>query len=282
MVTYFRSFIDLSFELIFTGGRFKKKRIHLYVNPSKIPRVVSNSKSEGPEINPQSITHILAMQTSIPNQEMIQRTKVIAENINKPIITNKKTSLIFRDSGISVKQLRILGFEEEVIDGLLIDPVYMEELNSESIKSDENASSSINPLSIKSIASFGKKLGKTLNPLKFSKPVLQPKEKENIIDPTNPLAVVIYSSKNKKILLPLDKRGIKHIKQIINSIQPWLTVLPSKNISETFTIENTTKLLFLDDQYDAEELVIIPRSSNPNLTHQTLQGGYNNWFEIPS
>ncbi len=282
MVIYIRGYLNYCFELIITEGKkfkSKKKRIHILINPNNEVNILPG-KSET-EVNTQSITHILSMQTSIINSEMIKRTVTLAENTNKPVITNKKSSLQFRELGISVKQLRILGYDEEVIDGLSVDPVYMEEIDKKIIEKSQSEKKNTNTLSLKNISKFGKKLTKNLNPLNLGKNIIKI-EPEKKIDPTNPMAIVVYSNNNKKIMIPLDDRGIKHIQQIINSIKPWVVIMPEMNISDTYNINNTEKLIFMNKEYKAEEMMLVPRSSNPTIKHQTLLCGFNTWYKIPS
>lgn len=273
MAIYIRTYSDFSYELIFTEGKFKKKRLHLLVNPGSEVKLPSTDRDGQVEINPESITHILTMQTSIIDDDMLHSTIRLAEITNKPIITNKKTSLTLRKFGLSVKQLRLIGFEEEVVEGLSLDPVYQEE-----IAYHVEPSAILKPLD--RIGNFGKKLTKSLTG-NLLKGIIKEEKRDIKIDASNPLAVVVGVNRNQTILLPLDDRAVKNLKKIVEAIKPWLAVFPYVDISNTINISGSKKVIIMNKDYQSEEIIIVPQSSNPGIDHQTILAGLNAWFEIP-
>ena len=104
MSLYIRAYEDYSYEIIYTQGKVRKKRIHLLINPGSQITLQGTSKSSETEVNIQSLTHILAMETSVIKPDLINRTVKIAEMTNKPIITNKESSDKFREKGLSIAQ----------------------------------------------------------------------------------------------------------------------------------------------------------------------------------
>ncbi|MCY3410629.1 MAG: hypothetical protein INQ03_03225 [Candidatus Heimdallarchaeota archaeon] len=286
MAIYIRCYRNNCMELIFTEGRKNKKRIHILINPSEDIRLPTTASEDEAELNPQSITHILAMQTSIIHPEMLTRTTRIAEQTNLPIITNKKSAVFFKEAGLSVKQLRILGFTEEVIDGLSIDPVYKEELPEETLdlekteEEEEEIKEKEKPL--KKFSKIGKKLGQQLNPIHLAKnlPKKEEKQEEVVIDATNPLAIIIGLSQKKSILFPLDKRGLKYLDKTIAAVKPYLVVIPEVNPSRSFSLSEIEKVVFIDPNYTAEEKMVIPTSHNQSMLHTTILGGYHKWYEV--
>ncbi len=276
MTLYVRAYDDFSYELIFLEGRVRKKRLHLLVNPSKHVHLPGTSK-EGIELNIESLTHIITMQTSVVNNELIHRTTFLAERTNKPIITNSETAELFKEQGLSVRQLRVIGFQQEVVDGIQIDPIYLKELSQE-VK--EHAPKRpldpvvdllklVNPFSWKPV----KRVTKTLFP-KLVKP------DEVLIDPGKPLAFHIELGTSHSILLPLDKRGMDHINQIIPNMEIKTVVIPNQDISFTKTITQGARQVIILNSDVGEEPLFVPKSQNAYIKHDSIYGSLEEWVEI--
>jgi len=257
------------------GGRRKKTRLHLLVNPSS--RVhLPGIKADGIELNIESLTHIITMETSVVNDALLDRTTHLAERTNKPIITNEETAIRFKERGLSVRQLRIIGHQQEVVDDIHIDPVYMQELSDE-----------VRELPKKKRLDPVTDLLKIVNPLQW-KPIklltkgLFPKsvKEDNIIDPSKPLAFHIEFSNSGSILLPLDKRGIKYINRIIPNLKPKTLILPNQDLAYTKLVNPGVKQVIILNGVGDEEPIIIPRSHNAYIPHDSVYGSLEVWIEI--
>jgi hypothetical protein len=254
---YIRTYFDYCYEIIYTEGRVKKKRIHLLINPGKNAKLKGHAKKEETEINVESLTHVVAMETSVQDPKIIDRTTKFAEITNKPIITNDETAILFKENGLSIKQLRILGYDEEVIDGLRIDPVYSEELP-------EVVKNSKRPSITSKITDIGKIVTDVINPLKW-KPVEKikttVKNGNPEIDPSKPLAIYITFGKVETVLVPLDTRAISNINKLIATMNPKIVVLPNLTISDTLSIGEGAKLaLVLHETHKLEQVDITQKS----------------------
>jgi hypothetical protein len=283
---YIRAYEDYSYELIYTEGSIRKKRIHLLVNPGNHVKLQGTAKDRETEVNVQSLTHIVAMETSIVKSQLLKRTVKIAELTNKPIITNKESSTKFREKGISVKQLRILGFQEEVIDGLTVDPIYMEELGDMAQEPEEKASFSFSSIGSKMIE-FTKSVPRKLNPFKW-KPVKKithsitgTENAEFVVDPSNPLAMYVKFSKSDDIIIPLDLRAMDHIDELLPHLTPKLILLPNVDVSDTLEINHKARaLLVFNKENKQEKAIVIPKTYNPEAKHDTLYAGFEEWVDI--
>lgn len=271
MAIYIRVYPEFSYEIIFTGGKLKKKRFHILINPNKHVKLPLKDDDEI-RLNTKSLTHIASMEPSLSNKDMFQRTIKIAEITNRPIITNKDSKEKFREHGISVTQLRTLGYEEQIVDGLNVDPVYKEEISDD--YKEEYQKDKPNLLTV------GKQVIDLFNPLKWQK---DKTSKKNIkVDPTKPLALVISMKKSNTILIPLDRRGIDHINMLVKSLKPWLTVIMSNNLGDTFDIEEGTKnILIIQDEYKANQTLQASKGYNLSIPHHTFVCGIKQWAEIP-
>jgi hypothetical protein len=271
MAIYIRAYPEFCYEIIFTGGKVKKKRFHILINPNRHVKLPVKNDEEI-RINTESLTHIASMEPSLSDPDMIQRTIKIAEITNRPIITNKDSKEKFREYGISITQLRTLGYEEQIVDGLNVDPVYKEEISDDYIEEYQKEKPSI--------INVGKQVIDLFNPLKWQK---EKTSKRNIqVDPTKPLALVISMKKNNTILIPLDRRGIDHINMLVGSLKPWLTVILSNNIGKTFDIEEGTKnILFIQDNYEGNQTLQASKGYNLSVPHNTFICGIKQWAEVP-
>ncbi|MFV2015853.1 MAG: hypothetical protein ACC656_10515 [Candidatus Heimdallarchaeota archaeon] len=286
MPMYIRAYEDYSYEIIYTEGKLRKKRIHLLVNPGAKTRIRGPTTGNETEVNIQSLTHIVAMETSIVKPQLMKRTIKIAEMTNKPIITNKESSDKFRENGISVKQLRILGFQEEVIDGLFLDPIYMEELGDTSLAPVEEQSkglASIGPKLIK----FTKSVPRRLNPFKWkpvkkiTRTITKTENDEIIVDPSKPLAIYLRFSKSDDIIMPLDVRAMDHLDELLPQITPKLITLPNVDVSDTLQIKhNARALIVFNKQNKQEKAMIIPKAYNPETKHDTIYAAFEEWVDI--
>ena len=275
MTLYIRGYSDYCYEFIYLDGIIRKNRIHVLINPGaylKLPGQVGQTQAE---LNIESLTHILAMQPSIENHELIDRTVTLAEKTNKPIITNQETAALFRSEGLSVKQLRILGFQEEVVEGLQVDPVYMEELTDTVTAPKEKKS---NPL--ESIIGL-------VNPLNW-KPVKMIKEtilrqpsSERTVDTSKPLAFHITLGNKTSLLFPLDKRGILNIDRIIAQLEVDSVILPNKDVSYTKEIKSKLhNVVILTKNVMEDDILHLPKSHNPTIYHDTYYGALEQWIEL--
>ncbi len=279
MAVYIRAYRDLSFELILTDGKLKKKRLHILINPGKFSKL-PDGKDHSVEINPKSLTHILAMQTSVEASQLIKKTVQIAEITNKPIITNQSSANELRSEGIPVRQLRIVGYEEEIIEDLRVDPVYKEEIPNDKLIDKSNIDNvEMENRDKSSVFKISNKLFKLIS--KSQKKQEKATYSHNKIDPTKPIAVVISLRKKWKILIPLDNRGISYINEIIKNIKPWLVIIPHRDVSFTYSIaESVEKVLIIQDSYHADEALFAPKAYNIGLYHDTYIGGINSWLQI--
>ena len=88
--------------------------------------------------------------------------------------------------------------------------------------------------------------------------------------------------KSNTILIPLDRRGIDHINMLTKSLKPWLTVVLSNNLGDTFDIEEGTKnLLIIQDDYKADQTLQASKGYNLSIPHNTFVSGIKQWAEIP-
>lgn len=272
--------------MIFTEGKLRKKRIHLLINPGSLINLQGTTKKSETEVNIQSLTHILAMETSVVKPDLIKRTVKIAELTNKPIITNKESSEKYREKGLSIKQLRLLGFQDEIIDGLYVDPIYKEEIVNADLKVQEPSTSGINAIGEK-IIDFTKSVPQRINPLNW-KPVKKMKQtltgsenEELIIDAKNPLGVYIKFSKGIDVLVPLDTRAIKFIDDLVPETTPRLILLPNLDASDTLTITHQAKaLMIFNKEHKQEKALIIPKTYNPDAKHDTIYAPFEEWIDI--
>lgn len=279
MGLYIRAYADYSYEIIFTKGIFRKKRLHILINPGKEIKLSGNSDNDV-HVNTRSLTHIVAMETSTKDKQMLEHTINIAELTNKPIITNEHSSKIFREYGLSVKQLRIIGFQDEVVDGLNVDPLYIPKVEKPDNNKDESKSSSSN------LSAIGDFVSNNLNPLKWkpvkkitSKILNQPPTIE--VDPTKPMAFNLHLGKSSKLLLPLDSESIKSINELIPVIQPNVVIIPNKDVSFSKEIEEgAQKVIILNDEFDDDSVLVMPKTHNLGIFHDTLYGGLEEWIEI--
>ncbi|MHA2252159.1 MAG: hypothetical protein ACXAD7_17475 [Candidatus Kariarchaeaceae archaeon] len=278
MPLYIRSYKEFTYEIIYTEGRVKKKRIHVLINPGKSIKLRGQAQKHETELNPDSLTHIIAMETSVMNPKMINWTMRIAELTNKPIITNQETSEKFKEKGLSIRQLRLLGYEEEIIDGLHIDPIYKEELQ-EVIPKDQNKSV------MSKITGFGKTVTDTINPLKWKplekfKDTVIPTQPKIEIDPSKPLAIYVLFGRNESILIPLDRRAIENINILIPNYLPKLVILPETTISDTLNIESGARyLLIVNETHQGDQTIYIPKAFN-KVEHDTIYAAFEEWIEI--
>lgn len=286
MSLYIRAYEDYSYEIIFTQGKVRKKRIHLLINPGNQIKLQGTTKNSDTEVNIQSLTHILAMETSVIKPDLIKRTVKIAEMTNKPIITNKESSEKFREKGLSIKQLRLLGFQEEVIDGLYVDPIYKEEIGVTDLNKTTISPQRFYTVSEKLI-DFTKSVPRRLNPLNW-KPVKKVKQTitgsevhEMIVDAKNPLALYIRFSKSIDVLIPLDTRAIEFIDDLVPETTPRLILLPNLDVSDTLKINHKTKaLLIFNKEHKQEKPLIIPKTYNPDAKHDTIYVPFEEWIDI--
>jgi len=275
MTLYIRGYEDYSYEVIFLDGVFKKNRVHILINPGNYIKLPGQGGESDVEINIESLTHILTMETSITNPDIIKRTTYIAERTNKPIITNQETGDKFRTEGLSVKQLRIIGFEEEVVEGIHVDPVYLGELpvaveeeNSHSFLYIGEMMKMINPLNWKPVQ-------------KISDMILPHPKSSQDIDTSKPLAFHIELGSKLNLLLPLDERGVDNINKILPQMHVHTLVVPNKELSYTSEInEPVSNVLLLNRSFSDDQVLIIPKSHNPGIDHDTHYGALEEWIEI--
>lgn len=281
MPIYIRTYRDFSYELIHSEGRVKKKRLHILVNPGNLIKLKGQAQKLETEVNSESLTHIVAMETSVHDPKMANRTVKLAELTNKPIITNDETAKLFKNKGLSVKQLRILGFAEEIIDGLQIDPVYIEELEESSeLKNDTKLSF------YSKVADLGKMMTSSINPLKWKsmdkiKGTISEDLVKREVDPSKPLAIFIKFNKFDTVLIPLDERAMKNINRLISNMQPKITILPNSTVSDTLNLDKgSNTILVLNETHLNEQVINIPKTHNPHLPHDTIYGGFEEWIQI--
>jgi hypothetical protein len=281
MSLYIRAHDDFSYEIIYVHkGMFSKSRLHILINPGKHIKLPGQhlDHDHDVEINIKSLTHIVSMDTSVQNPKMIDRTIRLAERTNKPIITNEETAVHFREHGLSVKQLRIIGFETEVVDGLQIDPVYLEELSDQITEPEP-------PENI--IIDMGKKIINTFNPLNW-KPIKSIKntiveENREIIDTAKPLGFQLFFGSKIGVLLPLDRRGVNNLNRIIPQMNPRIVVIPNKEIGYTKQLRaGTARVIILNGEIEGDELIVVPQTYNPKIPHDTYYGSLAEWIEIDS
>ncbi len=272
--------------MIFTEGKVRKKRIHLLINPGSLINLQGTTKKSETEVNIQSLTHILSMETSVVKPDLIKRTVKIAELTNKPIITNKESSEKYREKGLSIKQLRLLGFQDEIIDGLYVDPIYKEEIGLRDHITPEPTASGINTISEK-IVDFTKSVPHRINPLNW-KPVKKMKQtltgsQDDVmkIDAKNPLGAYIKFSKGIDVLVPLDTRAIEFINDLVPETTPRLILLPNLDVSDTLTITHRTRaLMIFNKEHKQEKALIIPKTYNPDANHDTIYAPFEEWIDI--
>ncbi len=286
MPMYIRAYEDYSYEVIYTEGKLRKKRIHLLVNPGTNTKIQGTTKGSETEVNIQSLTHIVAMETSIVKPQLLKRTIKIAEMTNKPIITNKESSDNFRENGISIKQLRILGFQEEVIDGLFIDPIYKEELGEKQLEPVTEDSKGLASIGYK-FFEFTKSVPRRLNPFrwkpvkKITQTVIGKDSGEIIVDPSKPLAIYLRFSKSDDVIMPLDVRAMDHLDELMPQITPKLIALPNVDVSDTMQINhNARALIVFNRENKQEKALIIPKAYNPDTNHDTIYAPFEEWVDI--
>lgn len=295
MALYLRGYKEFSFELIFTDGRLKKRRIHLLINPNKYIRILRKDKSKGPEVNPASLTHIVCLLSSQSNNRLIEKTLNIAELTNKPIITDNFTSEILKKGGIPSRQLRILGFDDQIITGLKISPLV---LDSSDLKASGKDSNHQNPpkqvvenhdepkfrekFGISPVLSLVKSnLGKlTKFPLSKIKDTVLPGSNRTV-DWSKPFGLELYFGKRIKMLIPLNKQALELLPTVLPSIQSFYLILPDMDLDESVGIKaKTNTLIILNKNYSNEEPTIIPMNYNPNSDHNTIYTGFENWVQL--
>lgn len=286
MGLYIRAYEDYSYEIIYTEGKLRKKRIHLLVNPGINTKLQGTKKGNETEVNIHSLTHIVTMETSIVKPQLLKRTIKIAEMTNKPIITNKESSDKLRENGISIKQLRILGFQEEVIDGLFIDPIYVEELGVELLKSEIDDRKGLSSIGSKLIE-FTKSVPRRLNPFrwkpvrKITQTVIGSEGDDIIVDPSKPLAIYLKFSKSDDLIMPLDVRAMDHLDELIPQITPKLIALPNVDVSDTMQIKHRARALIVFNKENKQnKAMIIPKAYNPDTKHDTIYAPFEEWVDI--
>lgn len=288
MGLYIRAYPDYCYEIIYTDGTLKKKRIHILINPGDEAKLQGQKSKSDTEINVKSLTHIVAMETSIMDSDVIDRTKKIAQITNKPIITNSESAEKFKEKGLSVKQLRVLGFEEEVIDGLSVDPIYLEEIDGtfeEQTQPEEEEEKE--PFSVKRIPKMvfevGKQVPRLLNPINW-RPVRAVKDTitgDSKINPKNPLALRITFNNKSDVIVPLDKRAQENINQIIPGMKPHLVILPHNDVSHTTDITSKVRtLLIVNQMHKGEKALVIPKTYNTSTDHDTIYASFSEWIDV--
>ena len=287
MGLYIRAYPDYCYEIIYTDGTLKKKRIHILINPGNEAKLQGQKSKSDTEINVTSLTHIIAMETSIMDSDVIDRTKKIAQVTNKPIITNQVSAEKFKEKGLSVKQLRVLGFEEEVIDGLTVDPIYLEEIDG-TLESQEIQEEEKEPFTVKKIPKMvyeaGKQVPKLLNPINW-KPVRAVKETitgdAGKINPKNPLALHITFNSKSDVVVPLDKRAQDNMNQIIPDMKPHVVILPHNDVSHTTDITSKVRTLLIVNQlHKGEKALVIPKTYNTSTDHDTIYASFSEWIDV--
>lgn len=287
MTLYVRAYEDFSYEIIFVDGIIRKNRVHLLINPSKHVKLPGQGEEEDPVLNIESLTHIISMETSVKNPQLIDRTVYIAERTNKPIITNQSTADIFKGRGLSVKQLRILGFQEEIVEGVQIDPVYLEEIIEEpEPDGKKGADDERGNIFGSGILDFGKSIVNKMNPLKW-KPVksisniVKTSEETLDVDPTKPVAYSIQLRGGPNILFPTDRRGIININRVIHEVSPDVLLIVNQDVSFTKNIgKGLHKVIILNNQITDDQLLVLPKSHNIDVKHDTFYGALRQWVEI--
>ncbi|MHA2089909.1 MAG: hypothetical protein ACW98K_03545 [Candidatus Kariarchaeaceae archaeon] len=278
MTLYIRVYQDYTYEIIFTEGRVKKKRIHLLINPKSNVILKGQSSSDQTEINIESLTHFVTLNTSTGNLTAIEKTVSLAELTNKPIITNSNTSSTFKDRGISIKQLRIMSGEEEVLDDLRINPVYLDEMTEIQVQKPSGLTSKIPYL--------GDLIPNSLNPLKWKpinaiKQVILVREKQGI-DLSKPLGLFFLFGKYDSVLLPLEKMATEDINKLVGFYLPKITVFPYREISDTVAIAMGSKtVLIVNEKHSSEQVMHIPKTYNPSVKHDTIYGALEEWILLP-
>lgn len=276
---YLRAYHEYAYEILFSEIKGRNK-IHILINPNHEIKLPSTNAKE-PILNPKNVTHIFCIEASIYDEGLVNRTAKLAQNINKPIITNNETSKKFKKLGLATRQMRILGFEEEVVEGLKIDLIFSNEIPKNiKTKFQKNNYNLFNTIRL---------IEKAINPLNWQ-PIRKiiGKGSKNVasqtkyLDINNPLAILVNISKKEKVLIPLDRRAIDDIENLAEKISPWMIILPDVNIDMSYNLKSKDlkKVLILTENMETDKLVLAPSTHNLGVFHDTLIGGIGSWLTI--
>jgi hypothetical protein len=291
MSLYIRGFRDYSIEILITNGKFKKNRTHLLINPNnEIHLDIDNNESKQGLINPEGISHFVLLSSSIIVPESFDKTLKLAELLNKPIITLEKFVSSLKQNAISIKQLRIIESDTEVIPHTIIRPIYFN--NKDYNPEDEYVATDEKSVSLEKLIAGPKKVAnrtyKTINryykfPIynKLIKPIIKKNNHvKEIRDLSNPIGVCIKFHK-VKILLPLDRHGSNYLGKMVEIHQPEIVIMPNSSLSMLQSLSKSVKSVVLfDPNHKYDNQMIIPKVYNEHLGYDTYLATYEEWIDI--
>lgn len=275
MGNYIRAYKDFSFEIVLTSGKFKKRRVHILINPNAQVEIdVFTSKEAA--INPDGITHLLYLERINADEMTFRKTLKMAEQLNKPIIVNESSGKKLRSEGISVKQLRYLT-DDEIVRGLKIIPITFEwmdyEPSGESLKLDPQPDV---PLLQKGFENFLNGIGSFLD---FLNPLKKDKKEDPIEEAGKPMALLLEYAKSK-VFIPLDALACKYVSEISNLHSPTIVILSDFTLAEASLLNlNVRSMLVIDSTHPKDKELYIPQAQN-DTSFDIKLASTEEWIEI--
>ncbi len=299
MTIYLKYWNDGTIEIIYIKSGWRKKRFHFLINPQDVAQVLS---LEG-EINHESVTHIVALETPFSDEIWFNKVAEISEWLNKPIITYQEHFPVFRSIGVPIGQLRAIETLDGIFQEIDFKPIRYTKMrfdpkNERVEPTIETKKPMIEDIVPDSIYGF---VGIALRPFQFLAKLIfstfnrkinpleilpltknRKKQKSNLEGDIPEKSILLECTfKETKILLPLDDIGRNRLLDVIQDFNPEILVSWDLNLAELFSFpEGPKKMLLLDSKYFKEEPTFIPRAFNPQLPFDVILSGKNQWVEL--
>ncbi|RMG42501.1 MAG: hypothetical protein D6732_01115 [Methanobacteriota archaeon] len=300
MTIYIKYWANGTIELIYIKTGWRKKRYHFLINPQDVAQIIS---PQG-EINYESVTHIIALETPFASEDFYEKVVEISEWLNKPIITSQESFPELRKRGVPVSQLRSIETLEEIFQEIDLVPVRYTKARfdpkNERVKPTEQANSQVfvDEILPETVVGF---VGLALRPFQLLTKFFFSAFKRQI----NPLTILPLTKTKRRerktnnhqiperhifldclinrirVLIPLDSVGKENLPKAILQINPDIVISWDLNLSELFSFpEGPHKLILLDSSYFKEEPTFIPRTFNKHLPFDVILSGKNQWVEL--
>ncbi len=303
MTIYVRRYADCSTELVLIQGGFRKKRYHLLINPQNLQLVTDTQEG----INPEGVTHIVAVAPLGSTSIFYERLFSIAEMLNKPVIADNETFRRLRELGMPARQLRQLEHLDEIFPALEIEIVnYKKSLfepQPEALKPTDETKiptsrkiseplhlvgislkkTTIDPLRLLVNKTFNILLLPFRRWIKVSVPAIRKNRVEEQAEVSlneEPIQLLI-EFKSKRILIPLLDESSMWLIKSSEQFEPDIAVFTNSDLSIIHSIRFETRhVIILNKENPSEKILRIPRSANPMLTFEITLGGYGDWIEL--
>ena len=292
MTVYVRVYPGYAIELILSRGRFKKKRIHLLINPNSHVKLGIMRNDEQVSLDSENLTHILYLERTYNTKETFKHTVRLAQILNKPIITNENSAEKLRQEGIPARQIRYFTNKEDVITNFSVEQVdySLKDYKPEA----ERVLPSKNLKDMKSNAkseNFLRKFLSLLSPpafsvynkisLKIVTPFSTYFEDEKVMN-GNSLAIFLHWKKHT-FLIPLDKFGMENIEKMSELYCPDTIIFSEIEISKISALElNAEQIVIADEKYAKEKTLQIPKKYNPGFNYNIILGSLMEWIDLGS